>query len=38
MKKGNTAKFIIYEAPGLGIDMNISLKGFTAALDELGKL
>ncbi len=37
MKKGNNAKFIIYEAPGLGIDMAVSLKGFTAALDELAK-
>ncbi len=35
MKKGGKAKFIMYEAPGLGIDMDISLKGFTASLKDL---
>ncbi|NJM30214.1 MAG: hypothetical protein HC855_09005 [Rhizobiales bacterium] len=37
MRKGNAANFIIYEAPGLGVPMKISLEGFSkamAALDE----
>ena len=38
MKKGGTANFIIYEAPGSGMAMELSLKGFTAALAELDKL
>jgi invasion protein IalB len=38
MKKGSTANFIIYQGPGQGIPMKISLSGFSAALDELGKL
>ena len=38
MKKGGTANFIIYEGPGSGMAMELSLKGFTAALDELNKL
>ncbi len=38
MKKGGTANFIIYENPGAGMAMELSLKGFTAALDELNKL
>ena len=38
MKKGGTANFIIYEGPGAGMAMELSLKGFTAALDELNKL
>lgn len=38
LKKGGKANFIIYEAPGLGMSMQFSLKGFTAALSELGKL
>jgi invasion protein IalB len=38
MKKGTSANFIIYEAPGLGIPMKISLDGFAAALGELSKL
>ncbi len=38
LKKGTTANFIIYEAPGLGIPMKISLDGFSAALDNLNKL
>lgn len=38
LKKGGKANFIIYEAPGLGMSMQFSLKGFTAALTELGKL
>jgi invasion protein IalB len=37
MKKGGAANFIIYEAPGLGIPMKISLDGFAAAIDELDK-
>ncbi len=38
LKKGDKANFIIYEAPGLGINLKLSLKGFTAGLDALGKL
>lgn len=37
MKKGAAANFIIYEAPGLGLPMKISLEGFSAALGELDK-
>ena len=38
MKKGGEANFIIYEAPGLGLPMKLSLEGFSAALAELDKL
>jgi invasion protein IalB len=38
LEKGSKANFIIYEAPGLGITMQLSLKGFTAGLDALSKL
>jgi invasion protein IalB len=38
LKKGGKANFIIYEAPGLGITMPISLSGFTKGLEELEKL
>jgi invasion protein IalB len=38
LKKGARANFIIYEAPGLGITMPISLSGFTKGLEELEKL
>ena len=38
MKKGDAANFIIYEAPGLGLPMKISLEGFSAAFDALDKL
>ena len=38
MKKGTTANFIVYEAPGLGIPLKISLEGFSAALDNLSTL
>jgi len=37
MKKGNGANFIIYEAPGVGLPMPISLTGFSDALDNLEK-
>ena len=37
MKKGKEANFIIYEAPGLGLPMKISLEGFSNALAELDK-
>ena len=37
MKKGNLANFIIYEAPGIGLPMKLSLEGFSAALGELDK-
>lgn len=35
MKKGTAANFIVYEAPGLGIPLKISLEGFSAALENL---
>jgi invasion protein IalB len=35
MKKGTIANFIIYEAPGIGIPMKISLEGFGASLTDL---
>jgi invasion protein IalB len=38
MKAGGVANFIIYEGPGSGMAMELSLKGFTAALGELNKL
>jgi invasion protein IalB len=38
MKKGGEANFIIYEAPGVGLPMKISLEGFSAALEEISKL
>lgn len=38
MKKGNSANFIIYEAPGLGLPMKLSLEGFSKALAELDSL
>jgi invasion protein IalB len=38
MKKGGAANFIIYEAPGLGLPMKISLEGFSAAFDALENL
>ena len=37
LKKGNLANFIIYEAPGIGLPMKLSLDGFSAALAELDK-
>jgi invasion protein IalB len=37
LKKGGAANFIIYEAPGLGIPMKISLEGFSAAVDSLNQ-
>jgi invasion protein IalB len=38
MKKGTAANFIIYEAPGIGLPLKISLNGFSAALEALTKL
>ena len=38
MKKGTVANFIVYEAPGLGVPMKISLEGFSAAMDNLNTL
>ncbi|MCA3573510.1 MAG: invasion associated locus B family protein [Aestuariivirga sp.] len=35
MKKGNEANFIIYEAPGIGLPMKMSLEGFSASLAAL---
>lgn len=36
-KKGTKATFYLYDRPGNGYPMNISLEGFGAALTELGK-
>ena len=38
LKKGTAANFIIYEAPGLGLPMGISLNGFSDALSALEKM
>jgi invasion protein IalB len=38
LKKGGKANFIIYEAPGVGIRLPITLNGFSKALVELAKL
>ncbi|MEG9884280.1 MAG: invasion associated locus B family protein [Hyphomicrobiales bacterium] len=38
LKKGKTANFVVYEAPGAGLSMKVSLKGFTAAYENLGDL
>lgn len=37
MKKGKEANFIIYEAPGIGLPMKLSLSGFSAGLADLEK-
>jgi invasion protein IalB len=37
LKKGKEANFIIYEAPGIGLPMKLSLVGFSAALADLEK-
>ncbi|PZF75781.1 hypothetical protein DK847_16275 [Aestuariivirga litoralis] len=37
MKKGKAANFIIYEAPGIGLPMKLSLEGFSASLAALDK-
>ncbi|WP_119389958.1 invasion associated locus B family protein [Taklimakanibacter lacteus] len=37
-RKGTAANFIIYEAPGIGMPIKISLNGFSAAFAALGKL
>ncbi len=37
LKKGKAANFIIYEAPGIGLPMKLSLDGFSAALADLDK-
>lgn len=37
MKKGSEANFIIYEAPGMGMPMKLSLEGFSASLAALLK-
>jgi invasion protein IalB len=37
LRKGGGANFIIYEAPGLGLPMKISLNGFSAAFADLDK-
>jgi invasion protein IalB len=37
-RKGSAANFIIYEAPGIGMPIKISLNGFAAAFTALGSL
>ena len=37
LKKGKEANFIIYEAPGIGLPMKLSLEGFSASLAALEK-
>jgi len=37
LQMGSMANFIIYEAPGVSVPLNVSLKGFTAAYDSLDK-
>jgi invasion protein IalB len=37
LKKGKQANFIIYEAPGIGLPMKLSLEGFSASLAALDK-
>ncbi|WP_374331613.1 invasion associated locus B family protein [Aestuariivirga sp.] len=37
LKKGKAANFIIYEAPGIGLPMKLSLEGFSASLAALDK-
>jgi invasion protein IalB len=37
LKKGKLANFIIYEAPGIGLPMKLSLEGFSASLTALDK-
>ena len=37
LKKGSEANFIIYEAPGMGLPMKLSLEGFSASLAALEK-
>jgi invasion protein IalB len=38
MQKGTAANFTIYDAPGLGIPLKVSLEGFSAALENLNTL
>ena len=38
LKKGGKANFIVYEAPGRGMSLEFSLKGFTAGLKQLHEL
>jgi invasion protein IalB len=38
LKKGSVANFIIWEGPGTGMPMKISLKGFGKALEALDQL
>ncbi|MEI7598677.1 MAG: invasion associated locus B family protein [Aestuariivirga sp.] len=37
LKKGKLANFIIYEAPGIGLPMKLTLEGFSASLAALDK-
>lgn len=38
LKKGKKAKFIVYAAPGVGLPVELNLKGFTAALNKMNQL
>ena len=38
LKKGKKAKFIVYAAPGVGLPVEMDLKGFSAALKKMDQL
>jgi invasion protein IalB len=38
LKKGKKAKFIVYAAPGVGLPVEMELKGFSAAMKKLAEL
>jgi invasion protein IalB len=38
LRKGTAANFIIYEAPGIGMPLKVSLSGFADAYKALGDL
>ena len=38
LKKGKKAKFIVYAAPGVGLPVQMELKGFSAALKKMQQL
>jgi invasion protein IalB len=38
LRKGTAANFIIYEAPGIGMPLKVSLSGFADAYSALGNL
>ena len=38
LKKGKKAKFIVYAAPGVGLPVEMELKGFSAAIKKMAEL